>query len=144
MDNECADFFTKAKDNSDYVKYLDAVKEGLMTEKDLDVSLRRIFTARFRLGMFDPPEMVKYAQTPESEIDSAPHRELALKVAKESIVLLKNDGTLPLKAGTKKILVTGPLAESVRVLHGNYAARPPTRPPRSKASASSLHLPKYV
>ncbi|HEX4485717.1 MAG TPA: glycoside hydrolase family 3 C-terminal domain-containing protein [Terriglobales bacterium] len=121
MDNECADFFTKAKGNADYVKYLDAVKEGLMTEKDLDVSLRRIFTARFRLGMFDPPEMVKYAQTPESEIDSAAHRELALKVAKESIVLLKNDGTLPLKSGTKKILVAGPLAESVRVLHGNYA-----------------------
>jgi beta-glucosidase len=121
MDNECADFFTKAKDNSDYVKYLDAVKEGLMTEKDLDVSLRRTFTARFRLGMFDPPEMVKYAQTPASEIDSAPHRELAVKIAKESIVLLKNDGTLPLKSATKKILVTGPLAESVRVLHGNYA-----------------------
>jgi beta-glucosidase len=121
MDNECADFFTKAKDNSDYVKYIDAVKQGLMTEKDLDVSLRRIFTARFRLGMFDPPEMVKYAQTPDSEIDSAPHRELALKIARESIVLLKNDGTLPLSPVTKKILVTGPLAESVRVLHGNYA-----------------------
>ena len=121
MDNECADFFTKAKDNSDYVKYIDAVKQGLMTEKDIDISLRRIFTARFRLGLFDPPEMVKYAQTPDSEIDSAPHRELALKIARESIVLLKNDGTLPLKAGTKKILVTGPLAESTRVLHGNYA-----------------------
>jgi beta-glucosidase len=121
MDNECADFFTKAKDNSDYVKYIDAVKQGLMTEKDLEVSLRRIFTARFRLGLFDPPEMVKYAQTPDSEIDSAPHRELALKIARESIVLLKNDGTLPLNAGTKKILVTGPLAESTRVLHGNYA-----------------------
>ncbi len=121
MDNECADFFTKAKDNSDYEKYVDAVKQGLMTEKDIDVSLRRLFTARFRLGMFDPPEMVKYAQTPESEIDSAPHRELALKIARESIVLLKNDGALPLNAGTKKILVAGPLAESVRVLHGNYA-----------------------
>ena len=121
MDNECADFFTKAKDNSDYVKYIDAVKQGLMSENDLDVSLRRIFTARFRLGLFDPPEMVKYAQTPDSEIDSAPHRELALKIARESIVLLKNDGTLPLSSGTKRIVVTGPLAESSRVLHGNYA-----------------------
>src|SRR5262249_51641031 len=75
MDNECADFFTKVKDNSDYVKFLDAVKEGLLTEKDIDIALRRSFTARFKLGMFDPPEMVPYANTPESEIDSAEHRE---------------------------------------------------------------------
>ena len=55
MDNECADFFTNTKDNPDYVKFMDAVKQGLLTEKDLDVSLTP-FTARMRLGMFDPPE----------------------------------------------------------------------------------------
>jgi beta-glucosidase len=121
MDNECADFFTKATDNSDYVKFLDAVKQGLLTEKDIDVSLKRLFTARFRLGMFDPPEMVPYAQTPASEIDSDVHRELALKIANESIVLLKNDGTLPLSGQAKKIAVVGPLAESTKVLHGNYS-----------------------
>jgi beta-glucosidase len=121
MDNECADFFTKATDNSDYVKYIDAVHQGLLTEKDLDLSLKRLFTARMKLGMFDPPESVPYAQIPETEIDSAPHRELALQAARESIVLLKNDGTLPLEAGVKKIAVIGPLAESVLVLHGNYA-----------------------
>jgi len=121
MDNECADFFTKAKDDSDYVKYLDAIKQGLLTEKDLDTSLKRLFTARFRLGMFDPPAMVKYAQTPDSEIDSAPHRQLALKTAQESIVLLKNNGVLPLKSNVKKIAVFGPLAESTKVLHGNYS-----------------------
>jgi beta-glucosidase len=121
MDNECADFFTKATDNSDYVKFLDAVKQGLLTEKEIDVSLKRLFIARFRLGMFDPPEMVPYAQTPESEIDSEPHRALALKAARESIVLLKNSGVLPLKSDVKKIVVVGPLAESVRVLHGNYS-----------------------
>jgi beta-glucosidase len=121
MDSECADFFTKAKNNSDYVKFLDAVKQGLLTEKDIDVALRRTFTARFKLGMFDPPEMVPYAQIPESEIDSQPHRDLALKIAKESIVLLKNDGTLPLSPSVSKIAVVGPLAESVRVLHGNYS-----------------------
>jgi len=121
MDNECADFFTKATNNSDYVKFLDAVKQGLLTEKDLDVSLKRLFTARMRLGLFDPPETVPYALTPESEIDSAPHRELALQAARESIVLLKNNGALPLGADTKKIAVFGPLAESVRVLHGNYS-----------------------
>jgi beta-glucosidase len=121
MDNECADFFTITKDDHDYKPYLDAVKQGLLTESDLDVSLRRLFTARMRLGMFDPDSMVPYAQTPESEIDSAPHRELALKTARESMVLLKNDGVLPFASGIKKILVVGPLAESAQVLHGNYS-----------------------
>jgi len=121
MDNECADFFTVAKDDHDYRPYIDAVKQGLLTEADLDVTLKRLFTARMRLGMFDPDEKVPYAQTPESEIDSAPHRELALKIARESMVLLKNDGVLPLAPSMKKILVVGPLAESVQVLHGNYA-----------------------
>jgi beta-glucosidase len=124
MDNECADFFTKATSNSDYVKFLDAVKQGSLTEKDIDVSLRRSFTARFRLGMFDPPEMVKYAQISESEIDSDAHRALALKSAQESIVLLKNDGVLPFGAQIKNIAVAGPLAESLRVLQGNYSGTP--------------------
>ncbi|HTF45356.1 MAG TPA: glycoside hydrolase family 3 N-terminal domain-containing protein, partial [Terriglobales bacterium] len=121
MDNECADFFTKATDNSDYVKYIDAVHQGLLTEQDLDLSLRRLFTARMKLGMFDPPASVPYAQIPESEIDSVAHRELALQAARESMVLLKNDGVLPLKTDIKRIAVVGPLAESVLVLHGNYA-----------------------
>ena len=121
MDNECADFFTIAKDDRDYKPYIDAVKQGLLTEADLDVSLRRLFTARMKLGMFDPPDKVPYAQTPDSEIDSTPHRELALKIARESMVLLKNDGILPLAPTVKKILVVGPLAESVQVLHGNYS-----------------------
>src|SRR5712691_6095168 len=124
MDNECADFFTKATDNSDYVKYLDAVKQGLLSEKDIDVTLKRLFTARFRLGLFDPPELVKYAQTPDSEIDSDAHRQLALKTALESMVLLKNDGVLPLNPGIQKIAVVGPLAESLHVLEGNYSGTP--------------------
>ncbi len=121
MDNECADFFTQATDNSDYVKFLDAVKQGVLSEKDIDVALKRLFTARFRLGMFDPPEMVPYANIPDSEIDSEPHRTLALRAARESIVLLKNDGILPFSADIKNIAVVGPLAESTRVLHGNYS-----------------------
>jgi len=124
VDNECADFFTKATGNADYGKYLDAVKHSLLSEKDMDVALMRLFTARFRLGMFDPPEMVKYAQTPESEIDSDVHRELALKAARESMVLLKNDGVLPFGAQINKIAVVGPLAESLRVLQGNYSGTP--------------------
>jgi beta-glucosidase len=121
MDNECADFFTVAKDSHDYQPYLDAVKQGFLTEADIDLSLKRLFTARMRLGMFDPPEKVPYAQTPESEIDSPAHRDLALKTARESMVLLKNDGVLPFATSVKKILVVGPLAESVEVLHGNYS-----------------------
>jgi beta-glucosidase len=124
MDNECADFFTRAKDNSDYVKFIDAVHQGILSEKDIDVSLRRLFTARMRLGMFDPPEKVPYANIPESEIDSAPHRQLALQAARESIVLLKNDGALPLNSSIKKIAVVGPLAEQLRVLEGNYNGTP--------------------
>jgi beta-glucosidase len=128
MDNECADFGQKALDNSDYVKYVDAVKQGLLSEKDLDVTVKRLFRARFRLGMFDPPEMVKYAQTPDSVIDSDAHRRLALKTARESMVLLKNDGVLPLNAKTnaqiKKIAVVGPLADALHVLAGNYSGTP--------------------
>ena len=120
MDNECADYYAEATTNADYVNYLDAVKQGMLTEKDIDVALKRLYTARMRLGLFDPPEKVAYAQTPESEIDSASHRELALKIARESMVLLKNDGVLPLTPAAKKILVVGPLADSVEVLYGNY------------------------
>jgi beta-glucosidase len=121
MDNECADFFTITKDDHDYKPYVDAVKQGLLTEADLDTSLRRLFTARMRLGLFDPLDMVPYAKTPDSEIDSASHRQLALKIARESMTLLKNDGVLPLSPDKKKILVVGPLAESTQVLHGNYS-----------------------
>jgi beta-glucosidase len=121
VDNECADFLTIMTTSSDYQPYIDAVKQGLLTEKQIDRSLKRLFTARFRLGMFDPPDMVQYAQTSDSEIDSEAHRALALKTAQESMVLLKNDGTLPLGPNVNKIAVFGPLAESILVLHGNYA-----------------------
>jgi beta-glucosidase len=121
MDNDCADYMTIVKDDHDYKPFVDAVKQGLLTEEDIDVTLRRLFTARMRLGLFDPPSMVPYADTPESEIDSIPHRELALKIARESMVLLKNDGVLPLSSSAKKILVVGPLADQTQVLHGNYA-----------------------
>jgi beta-glucosidase len=129
MDNECADYDSPAKDNLDYAPFLDAVKQGLLSQLDIDRAIEHLFTARLRLGMFDPPEKVPYARIPESEIDSAAHRELALKAAKESMVLLKNDGILPLATKTtsakgtapraKRILVTGPLADSTEELHGS-------------------------
>jgi beta-glucosidase len=123
-DNECIDSYSKATDNSDYRKYMDAVAQGLLTEQQGDVAVKRLLRARFRLGMFDPPQMVKYAQTSDSEIGSEAHRELARKVAQESMVLLKNDGVLPLRADVKRIAVIGPLAESAPVLAGNYSGTP--------------------
>jgi beta-glucosidase len=104
--------------------YLKAVQQGLLAEKDLDTAVKRLMRARFELGMFDPPAMVKYAQTPLSENDSAAHRALALKAARETMVLLKNKGILPLDQTTMKIAVVGPLADSAHVLEGNYNGVP--------------------
>ncbi len=72
-----------------YKTLIQAVKDGKLTEKDIDVSLKRLFTIRFRLGMFDPGEMVKYAQIPITVLESQPHKDHALKMARESIVLLR-------------------------------------------------------
>ena len=141
MDNECADFFTQAKNDSDYRPYVDAVKQGLLSEKDLDLSLKRLFTARFKLGMFDPPEMVAYARTPDSEIDSDAHRALALKAAQESIVLLKNDGVLPLNSSVKKIAVVGALAESTRCCTATTVVRLHAPLRRSMAFAGNSFCP---
>ena len=124
MDNECADFFAKVTDDHDYKPYVDAVRQGYLAESDVDKALVRLFTARVKLGMFDPPEMVPYSKIDEKELDSAEHRALARKLANESMVLLKNDGVLPLKAATKKILVVGPLADQTKVLLGNYNGTP--------------------
>ena len=96
MDNECIDFLSKVTDDHDYKPYLDAYQQGILKDTDIDTSLRRLLTARIKLGMFDPPEMVPYSKIDERELDSAEHRALARKLANESIVLLKNDGTLPL------------------------------------------------
>lgn len=103
----------------------DAVKRGLITEAQIDVSVKRLFTARMRLGMFDPQSQVKYAQIPVSVVDSAAHRQIALQAARESIVLLKNDkNTLPLSPDIKSIAVIGPNADNVPVLLGNYHGTP--------------------
>ncbi|MGH2565138.1 MAG: glycoside hydrolase family 3 protein, partial [Ginsengibacter sp.] len=75
--------------NVTYKTLIKAVQEGKMTEKELDVSLKRLFTIRFRLGMFDPSEMVKYAQIPITALESTPHKEHAIKMARESMVLLR-------------------------------------------------------
>jgi beta-glucosidase len=109
---------------SEQTGYLDAVRSGALTEAEIDRSLQRIFAARFRLGMFDPPSMVRYTGIPYSENDSEAHRDESRKVAMQSMVLLKNDGTLPLKKGLRKIAVIGPLGDSVSALLGNYNGLP--------------------
>jgi beta-glucosidase len=104
-----------------------AVKQGLISEKTIDRSLERLFAARFRLGMFDPPGMVPYAHIPYEVNDCPEHRQLALQAARESIVLLKNNGLLPLKPDGEKIrsiAVIGPNAADERVLLGNYNGNP--------------------
>src|SRR5450755_1756655 len=123
MDNECIDF-AKVTDDHDYHPYIDAVQQGYLPEGTVDTALIRLFTARIRLGMFDPPEMVPYSKIDESKLDSAEHRALARKLANESMVLLKNDGVLPLKTSDLKIAVIGPLANQTKVLLGNYSGQP--------------------
>jgi beta-glucosidase len=109
----------------EYGALIEAVNSGLIGEREIDISLKRLMTARFRLGMFDPPEMVRYARIPFSENDSLAHRDLALKAARESIVLLKNENnTLPLKKSVKTLAVIGPNADAPEVLVGNYSGRP--------------------
>ncbi len=109
----------------EYESLADAVARGLITEKEIDVSVARLMTARFRLGMFDPPSMVPYTRIPISENDSPEHSALALRVARESIVLLKNArGALPLNKQIKSIAVVGPTADDLDVLLGNYNGTP--------------------
>ncbi|MBN1201990.1 MAG: glycoside hydrolase family 3 C-terminal domain-containing protein [Anaerolineae bacterium] len=108
-----------------YPMLLDAVEQGLIDEATIDQALKRLFMARFKLGMFDPPDMVPYAQIPHEVNDSSKHRELALRTAREAMVLLKNDGLLPLdKSQLKTIAVIGPNADSVEVMLGNYNGIP--------------------
>ena len=109
MDNECIDF-AKVKDDHDYKPYVEAVQQGYLPESSVDTALIRLFTARIRLGMFDPASMVPYASIDEKQLDSSAHRELARRIANESMVLLKNDGVLPLKS-VKRIAIVGPLAD---------------------------------
>ncbi|MDP4245215.1 MAG: glycoside hydrolase family 3 C-terminal domain-containing protein [Bacteroidota bacterium] len=115
-DLECATTYQHLKE---------AVQKGIVTEKDIDIAVKRLFTARFRLGMFDPPEMVKYAQIPYSVVDCAAHKELALEAARKSIVLLKNDNNLlPLKKDIRTLAVIGPNADQWQMLLGNYNGLP--------------------
>ena len=106
---------------------VEAVHLGFVKESEIDNALRRLFRARFKLGMFDPPSSFVYGQIPVSEVNSPEHRQLSLQAARESIVLLKNqDHILPLQAGVSRIAVVGPTAELIQALQGNYNGPPPS------------------
>jgi beta-glucosidase len=103
-----------------YLSLPDAEKQGLVTEAQIDSSLAVLLRTRFRLGLFDPAGSNPYDRIPTSVINSPEHRALARKVAEKAIVLLKNNGALPLSNGLERYFVTGPNASSVDVLLGNY------------------------
>jgi beta-glucosidase len=113
----------------------DAVKKGLLTEAEIDQAVKRLFTARFELGLFDAPGTGAYSRIALDQVNSPEHRELALRAAEESIVLLKNNTVgsakvLPLASSVKTIAVIGPNASLIQALEGNYngTAEHPSRP----------------
>jgi beta-glucosidase len=117
VDLECGDAFTRGLGN--------AIKQGLLTEQELDVPLKRLYSVRFRLGMFDPKGTVPYDKIPFSAVDSPKNRALARVAAQESLVLLKNKNKiLPISKSVKSIAVIGPTANDESVLLGNYNGTP--------------------
>lgn len=129
-----------------YQNLKEAVSKNLIAEADIDIAVKRLFTARFKLGMFDPKEKVKFAQIPYSVVDSKEHQALALEAARKSIVLLKNtDNILPLKKDVRSIAVIGPNADQWLMLLGNYNGVPsqpvtPLKGIKEKVSANTTVL----
>lgn len=108
-----------------YESLVKAIKSDKMSEEEINVSLRRVLTGRFKLGMFDPDDMVKWSKIPYSVVDNKNHKEKALEMARKSIVLLKNkNNVLPLNKSIKKIAVVGPNANDSTMLWGNYNGFP--------------------
>jgi beta-glucosidase len=107
-----------------YENYLEAAyNQGLVTEETIDTAVENVLRMRFKVGEFDPPELVSYTSTPDSALDSQANRDLALLAAHKSMVLLKNDGILPLDSGSiSSVAVIGPNAD--RVILGGYSGTP--------------------
>jgi beta-glucosidase len=108
-----------------YPHLTEAVEQGIINEEQIDVSVKRLFKARFKLGMFDPDEKVPYAGIPYAGNTPAKSAKLALEAARKSIVLLKNsNNTLPLSKDIKTLAVIGPNANNTEALLGNYNGIP--------------------
>jgi beta-glucosidase len=109
----------------EYESLVEAMQRGLISEGEIDRALEKLFVARIRLGMFDPLDRVPYAKIPYSENDAPAHRELALQVARESIVLLKNEkAILPFSKNIRRIAVVGPAADDPDTILANYHGTP--------------------
>ena len=108
---------------TEYAALKEAVRNKLISESEIDAAVTRLMIARMKLGMFDPPAMVPYAKIRPSELEAPEHRKLALRVAHESIVLLKNDhGLLPLnRKKLSSVAVIGPYCMRDDILYGNYS-----------------------
>ena len=115
---------TDVECGSEYRNLPEAVRRGDISEKQMDTSLRRLLIARFELGDFDADDMVEWTKIPSSVIASKEHKQLALQMAREGIVLLKNDGILPLAVSPKPIAVMGPNANDSVMMWGNYSGYP--------------------
>ncbi|HJP69563.1 MAG TPA: glycoside hydrolase family 3 N-terminal domain-containing protein, partial [Sphingomicrobium sp.] len=109
---------------NEYLDIPQAVHQGLLSEADVNRSLHRVLKSRMRLGILEPPPPAPFANIPYSDNHSANHQELALRAAREAIVLLKNDGVLPLRRAPARIAVIGPGATSLISLEGNYNGTP--------------------
>jgi beta-glucosidase len=107
-----------------YAALGNAVRKGFVTEAQIDVSVRRLMLARLRLGMFDPDDRVKWARIPYKVNQAPEHDRLARRAADASIVLLKNDGVLPLSRNIGTLAVIGPTADEIMALLGNYYGTP--------------------
>jgi beta-glucosidase len=105
---------------SEFTGLFDALKQGLIKEQQIDSALSVLLVTRFKLGLFDPKDANPYNSIPLSVVNSDEHRALAKEVALKSIVMLKNNGVLPLKNNLPKYFVTGPYATNIDVLMGNY------------------------
>jgi beta-glucosidase len=115
-DLNCGDMYHSLKD---------AVEQGLISEAEIDVSVKRLFEARMRLGMFDPDAKVSYASIKPEVVRCEKHVSLALKMARESMVLLKNTGVLPLSKNLNRLAIIGPNARNDVALYANYSGVSP-------------------
>lgn len=122
MDVICGDYRNAM--STDVQPIINAVNQGLLPQAVVDRALERLFEARIRLGMFDPPASLPWAKITAADYDTPAHHALALRMAQESMVLLKNDGLLPLKAAPRRIAVIGPNADNLDALLGNYNGTP--------------------
>ena len=119
----------------------EALEKGLVTEQVLDDHLRRTLLGRFELGMFDPAEMLPWANLGEDVISSEKFNDLAVQAARESMVMLKNEGILPLSKSLKTIAVVGPNADDIELLNGNYGGTPSDNHKHSLLSGIRKALP---